>query len=232
MNKEKACIILDINPNLLNESVLRKKYKIACLKTHPDKNVDLDSSLFIEIKDAYDFLIEVIKKSKYEYDVNSNSLFNNIDNDKLYYYVSLLQLFKEKILEKSIIQPIIDHIQKYNYYEINPTIEQLFNKCVYLFEGTYIPLWHHEIVIGNNIIKIIPNIPDYMHIDNNNNIHIYVSLTDIPKTFEIGGASFLLDDYKDQTKYFKGIPVINEKNIFDVSILSNLVFHIKASPSS
>ena len=217
MNKEKACSLLDIKPHLLNETILRKKYKMACLKTHPDKNnfniVIKDS--FIDIKEAYDFLVDYLKE---------NSIFNDIDNDKLQYYVSLLQLFKENILEDSIIKPIINHIQKYNYYEINPTIEQLLNKCVYLFEESYIPLWHNEIIIDNNIIKIIPDIPDYMNIDNNNNIHVYISLTEIPKTVIVGGTSFLIDNYED--KYFKGIPIINEKNIFDVSILANIIFHI------
>ena len=37
MNREKACLLLDL-PSTFDESLLRKKYKIACLKYHPDKN--------------------------------------------------------------------------------------------------------------------------------------------------------------------------------------------------
>jgi hypothetical protein len=38
MNREKACAILDL-PLYFDESMLRKKYKIACLKYHPDRQV-------------------------------------------------------------------------------------------------------------------------------------------------------------------------------------------------
>ena len=66
--------------------------------------------------------------------------------------------------------------KKYNIYELNPTIEQLFNKNVHLIEGHYIPLWHNEINIDKIKIKIIPNIPDYIDIDMDIHIDIDVDI--------------------------------------------------------
>ena len=62
MNKDIACKILNI-PIDYDEPLLRKKYKIACLKYHPDKNISYlqegvkNHNDFIEVKEAYDFLL-------------------------------------------------------------------------------------------------------------------------------------------------------------------------------
>lgn len=231
MNKEYACTLLKIDPHVLNENVLRKQYKLACLLNHPDKNKNKNESseLFIEIKEAYDFLLVYLE---------NNSLFNGIDGEQLVYYVSMLNSFKENILENSIIQPILHYLKKCNIYELNPSIDQLFNKCVYLIESHYIPVWHNEINIDKMKIKIIPNLPDYIDIDMDNNIHIYLQLnpteTEI-KTFILCGVSFLIDGNKKELCFKNmGIPIINEKNIYDVSILSDIIFHITqpSHPSS
>ena len=40
MNKESACEILNISIYELNTFTLKQKYRIACLKYHPDKGGD------------------------------------------------------------------------------------------------------------------------------------------------------------------------------------------------
>lgn len=215
MNRENACILLDL-PIHFNQSLLRKKYKLACLKYHPDKGGN--SELFLQVKEAFEYLNE---ESYYD-----NDILNKFDNDTLHYYVSILNFFKENI--DYVINPVIDHLNKFEYYELHPTLDQLFNKSLYVLNEIYVPLWHHELTIKNYKIQIIPDLPDYVDIDVNNNIHIYIELKE-PKTFsfEIGGISFLINGNENIDKIFigDGIPIIQEK-IYDISKLSDIIFHI------
>ncbi len=214
MNREKACILLDIPISLsLNETILRKKYKLACLKYHPDKGGN--SELFLQVKEAFDYLKENLDV---DYDI-----LNHFDNDTLHYYVAVLHFFKKNI--DYVINPVVDHLKKFEYYELHPTLEQLFNKSLYLLNDLYVPLWHHELTINNYVIKIIPELPDYIDIDIQNNIHVYITLKE-PKsfTFDIGGISFLIT--QNETIFIgRGIPIIQEK-IYDISNLSDVIFHI------
>ena len=220
MNREKARILLDL-PIHFNQSLLRKKYKLACLKYHPDKGGN--SELFLQVKEAFDYLNEE------SYD---NDILNKFDNDTLHYYVSILNFFKENI--DYVINPVIDHLNKFEYYELHPTLDQLFNKSLYVLNEIYVPLWHHELTIKNYKIKIIPDLPDYIDIDTDNNIHVYIVLKE-PKsfTFDIGGISFLINGNENIDKIFigDGIPIIQEK-IYDISKLSNVIFHILIKASS
>ena len=222
MNREKACLLLEL-PNIFDETLLRKKYKIACLKYHPDKCQDnQNSSQFLEMKDAYDYLYDDLKQS-------NDDIFNHFDSDTLKYYVSILNFFKQNI--DYVINPVIDHLKKFEYYELYPTLEQLFNKSLYILNDVYIPLWHHELTIEHYKIKIIPHIPDYIDIDSDNNIHVYLTIdksnqSNKSKTFTLGGISFLISG-KESIEIFKesGIPIIQEK-IYNISHLSDVIFHI------
>lgn len=214
MNREKACILLDL-PIHFNQTLLRKKYKLACLKYHPDKGGNPE--LFLQVKEAFEYL-----NNMPDNDIPVNDVLNNFDNDTLHYYVSILNFFKENI--DYVINPVIDHLKKFEYYELHPTLDQLFNKSLYVLNEIYVPLWHHELTIKNYKIKIIPDLPDYVDIDVNNNIHIYITLKE-PKSFsfEIGGISFLINE--NEIFIGRGIPIIQEK-IYDISKLSDVIFHI------
>ena len=224
MNREKACCILNISWPF-DETILRKKYKLACLKYHPDKNNN-DGSLFLEIKDAYDYLLDLKKYDEPEKNNSDikNEILNQFDSDTLKYYVSILNYFKENI--DYVIHPVMDHLNKFEYYELHPTLEQLMNKSLYKLNDLYIPLWHHELTINHYKIKIIPILPDYIDIDVNNNIHVYLTVqTHKTFTFVLAGISFLITDIGDQIFIGKGIPIIQEK-IYDISYLSDIIFHI------
>ena len=104
----------------------------------------------------------------------------------------------------------------------------------HILNDVYIPLWHHELTIDYYKIKIIPDIPDYIDIDIHNNIHVYLTIQESSqsKTFILGGISFLITG--KETEIFKeyGIPIIQEK-IYDISHLSDVIFHINIkAPSS
>lgn len=78
------------------------------------------------------------------------------------------------------LQNILKHKMKNdNIVILNPTIDDILNDSVYkldLLEKTfYVPLWHHEIVFDHSgqdiIIQCIPELPNNITIDNNNNLH-------------------------------------------------------------
>ena len=219
MNREKACNLLHL-PHNFDQSLLRKKYKIACLKYHPDKNNN-DYSTFLEIKDAYDYLNDdLAHESEHDSDI-----LNHFDSDTLKYYVSILHFFKENI--DHVINPVVNHLKKFEYYELHPTLDQLFNKSLFILNDIYVPLWHHELTINHYKIKIIPELPDYIDIDIYNNIHVYLTLqSKCEVEFELGGVSFLIN-HGQNIFAGKGIPIIQEKNnIYDISKLSDVIFHI------
>ena len=221
MNKETACLLLHIPLLSLNETVLRKKCKLACLKYHPDKG-NHNSDLFLQIKEAYEFLQDDLKKENNENQNVHNDILNQFDSDTLKYYVSILYFFKENI--DHVINPVIHHLKQFEYYELHPTLEQLFNKSLYILNDIYIPLWHHELTIRHYKIKIIPDLPDYIDIDIHNNVHVYLTTKSLSFEFVLAGTSFLIREH-NEIFIGKGIPIIQEK-IYDIK-LSDVIFHIE-----
>jgi len=59
MNKTKACKLLNLSTNDLNEQDIKKQFRMKALQYHPDKNKSPDSKQkFQEINDAYQYLME------------------------------------------------------------------------------------------------------------------------------------------------------------------------------
>jgi len=210
MNKSEAYIILNIDSNeILTELLLKQKYRKACLKYHPDKSRG-DSELFIKVKEAHDYL-------------------KNDVVEPLHYYIQMLKNFNYSLVDSFIIEPIVNYLKR-TTYELNPTLAHLMNKSVYYLveHDIYIPLWHQEICFKNIIININPILPDNVMIDADNNIHIIItSIT--PDDFMLGGVSFSIQHCIkniDELKG-KGIPRINIKNIYDYTIISDIILHIK-----
>ena len=65
MNLVDACQLLNIRIFELNEENLKKKYRKACLKHHPDKKGD--PKIFIQIGEAYEFLREIEENNMFRY---------------------------------------------------------------------------------------------------------------------------------------------------------------------
>ena len=210
MNKVEAYTILNIDSNeVLTELLLKQKYRKACLKYHPDKSRG-DSALFIKVKEAHDYL-------------------KNEVVEPLHYYIQMLKNFNYSLVDSFIIEPIVNYLKR-TTYELNPTLMHLMNKSVYHLteHDIYIPLWHQEICFKNIIININPTLPDNVMIDADNNIHIIITPT-TPDEFILGGISFSIQHCiknMDELKG-KGIPRINIKNIYDYTIISDIILHIK-----
>jgi len=204
MDLHTACELLNINVSDRNNTELvKRKYKKACLKYHPDKNGNQEK--FIKLKEAYEF---INKKNDTIMDQFDESILR-----KYAYFLKSLEhpLFKHPLFLKYVVQPIENHLSEYKTYELNPTIENLLNKDIYYLEEEhiYIPLWHHEIIFNKKIRVIIKPILNNMYLDDDNNI--YIKREDL----HLLGVSNL--------KELKiGIPRVS-KDIYDASNLSTII---------
>ena len=199
MNSQTARKLLNITIYELNEDILKKKYYKACLKHHPDKKGD--PQVFLKITEAYEFL----KKE--------------IENDIFMIYI------------RCIINALLYYFYRIQY-ELTPSLKQLMNRDIYVLKdyGLYIPLWHQELVFKNIYIEINPQLPDNIYIDEHNNIHVFEK-GPFPIIVNVGDVSFSIQHTIKNIVELKGmgIPVINIKNIYDVSVLSDIIVHITSS---
>ena len=206
MNKTHAMYILNISIHEpISDKLLRKKYLSASLKYHPDKNINTDTIPFHEIKDAYEFMLQLPKD-------------DNTSQYNISIYKILIQLYK---------------LYKCHVIELEPTLNMLLNKEVYYASsyGLYIPLWHESIYFEDKglFVKILPRLPDYISIDTDNNIlmHLDVSnkcIGDIVE-FKYFNLTYTFNYDGTNTKIYEkcGIPLI-KKNIYAYEDLSNVIF--------
>ena len=134
MNYDKACKILDLNRNAdINE--IKKKYRIQALKYHPDKCKLVNANeLFLEVNEAYNYLI------------------NNKDNSKETRYSNILEEFlKENLEDFEYVTIIFKIINKsfIPYFIENCDINSLAK--IYEFIKEYKELFD----IDEEIIKLI-----------------------------------------------------------------------------
>jgi hypothetical protein len=153
------------------------------------------------------------------------------------------------ILEK-IKEYIIQKINSAVQITLRPKLDDLYKHNVYKLEyenNTYlIPLWHHELVYNHNkndlYVKCEPELPDNICIDENNNILVNINIpldglldmNDI--TFYICNKKITINKdklnlKKNQTIVIEeiGIPKISQKNIYNVSKLSNVIVNVSIS---
>ena len=218
MNLERACFLLEISKKDLHTPLLKKKYKTKCLRFHPDKRGDKEK--FIELKEAYDFILSQPKQDSFLDDFDENML-----RQYLYtLYKTDFSLFKHPLFIRHFIQPVHEHLNQYKSYILSPSLENLIKQDIYYLEEEqlYIPLWHHEIVFHGKIkITITPKLPPHIEIDENNDILIRGEIKDF---VELGNISILLTETEKKEKRIigKGIPRLQEC-IYDTQILSDLI---------
>jgi hypothetical protein len=180
-------------------------------------------------------------------------LFEEFDKDtalKLYgYLVQYKDIFHITDTTLQEIETIIrEKIKNDNIILLNPTIENILNDEIYKLdyknETYYVPLWHDELTydISNAslIIKCVPNFPDHIYIDENNNLHVNISIS---KTSLFERKEIITKVGKDEYKiplsklYIKktqiyifgrcGIPLICTKDIYNISERGSVIFHIE-----
>ena len=205
----------------------------------------------------YEIILSILK------DAVSVALFESIDKEMCIYIYDFIIKYKtvlhisDETLEK-VRQIILEKYKDVQIFILNPSLFDLFENNIYKLKVEdviyYVPLWHNEIVFQKErsinesnskdseiIVKCIPELPDNVEIDENNNLIISITipltlslffdkiyLVYIEKyTFEIPMVK--LSCIIDQIYVLKGqgISQILEKDVFDISKKSDIIFRIK-----
>ncbi len=250
MTLRESCNLFQIhNIDEIDQKTLKRKYHKMCLKYHPDKNKNnqhqrQNQNEFIKMKECYEILntyIETNKKQKSVFQKNDHL----IDHSNI--YETLMSLISVENIE--YVLKLIDSYKIYmnnspEVITLNVTIKQVFDKCVYVTNEHYIPLWHkiiHQFSVKEqkHIIYIIKmnNVPSHACIMKNNDIVIKIPKKSINineynmiKICDKVERDVYISD-SDYEKAFlilkeKGIPKTNINDIFDSSQMSNIHLHL------
>ena len=191
----------------------------------------------------------------------TSTIFDNIDKESLLFVYNLIMKY-DAVLDiggerlNRIISLIKNKLQMNDVIIIRPTISELFdvnNIQVIEHENKtyYVPLWHTELYysISNDqqkeqrelIVKCIPKLPEYVYIDEANNIYVDVrtrvenlfnqttlaiTLTD-SVSFDIPVNTLEFKTNQTVTLTKSGFPMINTENIYDVSERMNVIVHLE-----
>jgi DnaJ-class molecular chaperone len=194
------------------------------------------------INNIFSLLYAIIKNTK---------LLESIDYDFSIDIINILKLYSKELgvtIEKiNELEEIVNKRKSIKTINLIPSINNLINFDLYKLEYNndiyYIPLWHHELIYEFNnhnlLIKINPKLDDNIIINDNNDIHINITENIInifnnkKLNINIGNKTIVLESEKLKIKekqlYIikkEGIPIINNKNIYDTTEISNIVLHL------
>ena len=138
---------------------------------------------------------------------------------------------------------IIDKYKDVNIYILKPSLDELFNDRIYklvIDENTYyVPLWHNELEFdGDIIVKCIPDLPENIIIDENNNIHFHLKIVfsnellysnniEIINELQIPVSKLAIKKKQSYIFFKKGISIIKEKDIYNVEERSDIIVWIE-----
>ena len=219
----------------------------------PEENYSYFAQLFINelIQGKYhEIVMSIIKNILLGCKEISLQILEDVDRDTALYIYDFFAKYRNifRIDDETLnrIQKIL--FEKYKNTQVfllNPRFQDLIDNNVYKLvvnEKTYVvPLWHNELHFEEDIIvKCIPDLPENIEIDENNNIHIVLRISFAFSLLNQGFLSVVLANktlaipidkiqFKEvQTYVFlkQGISIINEKNIYDVENKSDVIVTI------
>lgn len=230
------------------------KEPFSSLKNYDDILLDLINLTYYNSKVNNDIFI-FIKQVMKNYSKFSQSSLGDIPKDILINCYKFLNQNKEflKIPEHvmSIINTIMKSRENTNNVEIvTPSLRDIFESNILKlnYDGNIylIPLWHSELSFDVNDkdedleIMCIPNLPEHMSLDNDNNLHVYVRSSiqslltkkQLIINLEIMNIQIEVDNIKiasHQTIIFygKGVPKIDEDNIYNNEVKGDIMIHIE-----
>ena len=198
----------------------------------------------------------------------SVSLFDQMDRESLLFiynltmkYHTILDIGEDRL--ETIVRIMKIKLQENDIIIIHPSISDLFDKNnIQVVEHDkqiyYVPLWHTELYYHLQshdkssqeetreqerelVVKCIPKLPEYIYVDEANNIYIDVR-TRVENVFNqhkitISVTESVLFDIPVEMLEFKthqtvvlkkrGIPMINTENMYDVSEKMDVIIHLE-----
>ena len=213
--------------------------------------VDLSNAKIAEVKII---LTTVMDKCK----ILTAAMFDNIDRrsilfiyDLIIKYYTILDISNERF--DGIIKILKNKLKIDDIIILNPTITDLIEvnniQIIEHEEKTYyIPNWHTELYYDINeqrelIVKCIPKLPEYIYIDELNNIYIDVR-TRVENLFNLSKLVFTIVMYENIsidipisniefktcqviTLHKRGIPMINTENVYDISERMDIIVNLE-----
>lgn len=198
-------------------------------------------------------IMNILKQLTTKCEKVSIKLFEGIDKESsillfnyLVSYADILSISQETLNEiKNVIEL---KMKNDNIIILNPNIDNLLNNEVYVlnFEDKtyYIPLWHNELIYdttkGKLIVKIEPELPPHLEIDDNNNIIVNLTtkinslLVNEKLIFKLGEKVFQMVSSnlrikKKQQFYLKniGLTRINYSEIYNITKKSDIIVNLE-----
>lgn len=231
---------------------LNKAEKLDC---HPESYNDLLTEFleYLDISFNIPMVVSVIDTLSNNYNTLAKTLFRGLPKDTCIDLFHVLNKYKDvlniNILFFTDLEKIVrEKSTNDNLSILYPSIDDLFESNIscleYRGDTYYVPLWHSELTYGIKegelLVKCIPNCPDYIKIDESNNIHVYLNinfykLLDLEEiSFLIGTKRFYIKTSelrvrKNQTikQVNQGIPTINTREIYCNTNLSDIYVHVE-----
>ena len=188
----------------------------------------------------------------------TTAMFDNMDKSSILFiydlimkYYTILDISDERF--DGIIKILKTKMKIDDVILLNPTISDLFDdNNIQVIEHEqktyYIPIWHTELYYDMNeqrelIVKCIPKLPEYIYIDELNNIYIDVR-TRVENLFNQPNCVFTIIMYENisidipirdiefkthQTiiLHKRGIPMINTENVYDISERMDIIVNLE-----
>lgn len=190
----------------------------------------------------------------------SLKLFDGLDKESTMEVYQFLCKYKQILyLNDDIIQQIkeimISKFQNDKVYILNPTIDDLFENNIYklVVDGNLylVPLWHSELYFDANghdiIVFCVPDLPGNIFIDEDNNLLVdveidgqlfgellnrsYITVPIGVRNFEIKADALCIKKTQNYILLNEGISQIMEKDTYNTSKKSNVIFNIQITYS-
>ena len=188
----------------------------------------------------------------------TSAMFDNMDKSSILFiydlivkYYTILDISDERF--DGIIKILKTKMKIDDVIVLNPTITDLFDgNNIQVIEHEqktyYIPNWHTELYYNMNeerelIVKCIPKLPEYIYIDELNNIYIDVR-TRVENFFNLPNPVFTIIMYENVsidipirdiefkthqtiTLHKRGIPMINTENVYDITERMDIIVNLE-----
>lgn len=238
INEAYNCLMENGNAN---KEVSYKDLIFDFLENHFDiKDNNIKEQIYIYIEKNINSFIQYLLL-KYFNDNNLINIYRLIEK-----FENNINIFDNKLINK-IKSTIINRVSNIEQIILNPILSDLLEDNIYKFnyknEIYYIPLWHEELIYDYNesefIIKIEPNLPENISLDNNNNllIDLEYNIRDIwdreeisfylkGKEFKLIKKNLTLRKMQKVILKNQGISRIDHNNIFNNKNRSDIIINL------